>query len=372
MKNFIDGVDFHELSAQKYWQPPASWSKEKKKQEIEGAIFSTKYVGARKMDGAFYKFIKDEDGNMELLGRSKSVKGDYLDKIDWIPHLHDFFNDLPNGTCLLGELYFPENEGSNQVTKIMGCLKNKAIERQEKGAKLHYYIFDVLAWDNKSLLNEVMDERIKYIVNGWRAYGESYHEWAKFYEGEELWNKLQIILANGGEGIVITKRDTCYAPGKRPAHQTIKVKKELQETIDAVVIGTNAPTKTYTGKDIENWEYWENSRTKEKINKKLFKDYQEGAFIEPVTRSYFNGWAGSFIIGLYNPETDRYIQIGSLSGLTDECLSNYKNYIGKVVEVGGMEIFRDEDGNFSGVRHPKLISWREDKSAKECTINQIK
>ena len=80
MKNFIDGIDFHELTPQKYWTPPASWAPDRKKDEVYNAIFSEDYVGSRKMDGAFYKFIKDEDGNMELIGRSKSVSGDYLDK----------------------------------------------------------------------------------------------------------------------------------------------------------------------------------------------------------------------------------------------------------------------------------------------------
>ena len=102
MKNFIDNVNFHTLEVQKYWSAPSTWDAERKKNEVHNAIFSGEYVGARKMDGAFYKFIKDEDGNMELIGRSKSVNGDYLDKIDWVPQLHSFFDSLPNGACLLG------------------------------------------------------------------------------------------------------------------------------------------------------------------------------------------------------------------------------------------------------------------------------
>ena len=142
----IDNVDFHELPAQKYWSFPSGYKKDSKA-ETQNMIFSGDYVGARKMDGAFYKFIKDENGNMELIGRSKSVSGNYLNKIDWVPQFHSFFNSLPNGTCLLGELYFPEKEGSSAVTTIMGCLPQKARDRQEKGMKLHYYVFDVLAYN---------------------------------------------------------------------------------------------------------------------------------------------------------------------------------------------------------------------------------
>ena len=373
MKNFIDGIDFHNLEAQKYWAPTASWSDERKKQEVTSMIFSGDYVGARKMDGAFYKFVKDEDGNMELLGRSKSVSGDYLNKIDWVPHLKPFFDDLPNGTCLLGEIYFPNNEGSNNVTTIMGCLKDKAIARQEKGEKLHYYIFDVLAYDRVSLLKEKIETRADFLRTDYhRQMNYGYIDWANYYEGETLWNQLQSILASGGEGIVITKKGTCYQPGKRVARQTCKVKRELEESIDAVILDANAPTRDYTGKEIETWQYWEDIKTGEKLKGEFYRDYDLNGSPEPVTKNYFYGWAGSIVIGLYNIETGKYNPIGSLSGLTEEVLSNWKDYRGKVVEVTGMQIFRDENGKFSGIRHPKLKAFRDDKAAKECTFEQVK
>lgn len=371
MKNFIDGIDFHNLAPQKYWAPPASWSEEKKKQEIQSAIFGCGYLGARKMDGAFYKFVKDEDGNMELLGRSKGVSGDYLNKIDWVPQLRPFFEEMPNGTCLIGEIYFPKNEGSNNVTSIMGCLKDKAIARQEKGEKLHYYIFDILAWEGKSYLKMNIEDRVEELIKCWRAYGEYYHEWAEYYEGEELWNKLQEILAEGGEGVVITKKGTCYQPDKRPARQTFKVKRELQQSIDAVILDANAPTKEYKGKEIVTWKYWQNTMTGERVEGDFYKEYSDGATLEPITKNYYFGWAGSLVIGLYNPSTGKYEPIGSLSGLTEEVLANWKNYVGKVVEVIGMQIFRDENGKFSGIRHPKLVQFREDKDRRDCTMEQV-
>lgn len=360
----IDNVDFHELPAQKYWSFPSGYKKDSKA-ETQNMIFSGDYVGARKMDGAFYKFIKDENGNMELIGRSKSVKGDYIDKIEWVPQLHEFFNSLPNGTCLLGELYFPEKEGSSNVTTIMGCLPQKARDRQEKGMKLHYYIFDVLAFAQSACFNSNIEERVEQLNNIAKDWSSKYVEFAKYYEGKELWNHLQETLNVGGEGVVITKKGTCYQPGKRPARQTLKVKKELHETIDCFFTGhATAPTKEYTGKEIETWQYWLNERTNEKLNGEYYKEYFNGAPLIPITKPYFNGWAGSLEIGVI--KNDKVVPIGYLSGLSDEIKANYKDYKGKVIEVGAMEVL--ETG---GLRHAKMLNFRPDLTIKECTWEKI-
>ena len=361
----IDNVDFHELPAQKYWSFPSGYKKDSKA-ETQNMIFSGDYVGARKMDGAFYKFIKDENGNMELIGRSKSVKGDYIDKIEWVPQLHEFFNSLPNGTCLLGELYFPEKEGSSNVTTIMGCLPQKARNRQEKGMKLHYYVFDVLAIDGKSIYQQNIEDRVDEIDILRKAYkNEKYVKIAEYYEGKELWDHLQETLNNGGEGVVITKKGTCYQPGKRPARQTLKVKKELHETIDCFFTGhITAPTKEYTGKEIETWQYWLNERTGEKLSGEYYKEYFNGAPLIPITKPYFNGWAGSLEIGVI--KNDKVVPIGYLSGLSDEIKANHKDYKGKVIEVGAMEVL--ETG---GLRHAKMLNFRPDLTIKECTWEKI-
>jgi len=150
----IGNTNFHDMEAQRYWSFPKNYAKDSVA-ETKNMIFSGEYIGSKKVDGSFYRFIKNDDGTMELLGRNKSVvTNDYLNKIEWIPQLHDFFNELPNGTCLLGELYFPHRPGSRNVTTIMGCLLPKALDRQEKGDKLTYYVFDVLAYDGKDLLQQ--------------------------------------------------------------------------------------------------------------------------------------------------------------------------------------------------------------------------
>ena len=373
MSMLIDGIDFQNLEAEKYWSFAKSF-KGDPKEETRNMIFSGNYLGARKMDGAYYRFIKDMDGNMRLQGRSKSVSGEYLDKLDHVPHLLPYFESLPNGTCLLGEIYFPDNEGSSNVTTIMGCLAPKAIERQQKGEKLHYYIFDVWAYGGTSYMNKTIENRIyelNEIYNNWADDGNNERsnaiaqiDFATYYEGEELWEQLQKILAAGGEGIVMTKKGTVPSPGKRTARKTLKVKKELSENIDCFFTGRGtSPTRLYTGKEIETWKYWENMRTGAKVESEYFGKYRQGEPYEPVTKPYFYGWAGSLEIGVL--KDGQVYPIGYLSGLADEIKADPGAQRMKCIEVTAMEILPT-----GGIRHAKLERFRPDLAPTDCTYEK--
>ena len=360
----INGIDFENLEAEKFWSWPSSF-KGDPKEETRNLIFSNNYLGARKMDGAYYRFIKDMEGNMRLQGRSKSVNGGYLDKLDHVPHLMDFFNELPNGTCLIGEIYFPNNEGSSNVTTIMGCLTPKAIARQEKGDKLHYYIFDVWAFEGESWMDKKCEDRFDELNALSRAYPNEFVEWAQYYEGKELWTQLQIILANGGEGIVMTKKGTVPQPGKRPARKTLKVKKELAENIDCFFTGrATAPTRLYSGKELETWKYWVRIRDNQKLEGLFYENYKNGEAIEPVTKPYFYGWAGSLEIGVMKDGEE--IAIGLLSGLTEEIKANPAAMRHQCIEVAAMEILPDTHA----LRHGKLKCFRPDLTPAECTFEK--
>ena len=374
MSMLIDGIDFQNLDAEKYWSFPKSF-KGNPKEETRNMIFSGNYLGARKMDGAYYRFIKDMDGNMRLQGRSKSVSGEYLDKLDHVPHLLPYFESLPNGTCLLGEIYFPQNEGSSNVTTIMGCLAPKAIERQQKGEKLHYYIFDVWAYGGTSYMNKTIENRIyelNEIYNNWADDGNNERpnaiaqiDFATYYEGEELWEQLQKILAAGGEGIVMTKKGTIPSPGKRTARKTLKVKKELSENIDCFFTGRGTPpTRLYSGKEIESWKYWQNMRTGDKIEGLMYEDYKNGVALEPITKPYFYGWSGSLEIGVL--KDGEVYPIGFLSGLADEIKADAWAQRMKCIEVTAMEILPDT----GALRHGKLERFRPDLAPTDCTYEK--
>ena len=377
MEKYIDGINFFELEAEKYFAPPSSWSQEKKEEWARTRIFSGEWYGAQKRDGAFFMFLKDEDGNMFLRPRTRNVKKEFVNKIDWVPHLHSFFEELPNGTCFLGEIYLPSNEQAKTTTSIMNCLVDKGIKRQEK-EPLVYYIFDVLADRGESYLNMKAIDRFLTLEDYSKKYKDEQIEWAKYYRGKELWNNIQNLLADGYEGVVITRGDSHYLPGKRTNKDTLKIKKELQDTIDCVVIGANSPTKIYDGKEVESWDYWFDEAHNQKITaseylneykRTVYDDYVDGAPLYPVTKNWFNGWAGSLKLGLYNGHD--YVHIGNLSGITEEVKANWKDYIGTVAEIMAMEIMDNAQGG-KGIRHPKLKQFRTDKSSEDCMINQLK
>ena len=384
MYGYIDGYNFGEMEAMKYWAPPSSWTDQKKKDHAHNCVFGGDFLGAEKKDGYFAKLIKDEDGNIILYSRSRGVNGKFADKHEWVPHLKPFFNALPNGTCLLGEVYFPSKPGSRQVTTIMGCLKEKAIERQEKGEKLHFYVFDCLAFADKSLLDWPAKKRFNIasgLVNINEISKKEYVSFAEYKTGKELWHMLQEILARGDEGVVITHKDGKYEPGKRPSKTTLKIKKELKQTIDCFFTGTgSAPTKEYTGKEIETWKFWQNKITGEKMEGEFYRDYVGGAAIEPVTKGFFYGWSGSLEIGVFRHkvgsrckirgevfEDTEVFPIGWLSGVTDEMKANPEKYAFQPMEVTAMEY---DEFNHT-LRHGKMVGWRKDLTLKDCTLEKI-
>ena len=379
MYGFIDGYDFGEMEIMKYYCPPSTWSDEKKRENARMKIYSGEWLGSEKRDGYFAQLIKDEDGNVILYSRSRGVNGKFADKHEWVPHLQPFFDALPVGTCLLGELYLPSAPGSRNITSIMGCLKEKAVARQEKGEKLHFYIFDCLAYAGKSWMSYPARKRFAFVDDF--GISNEYTTHAHYVSGGDLNILLQEILARGDEGVVITHKDGLYEPGKRPSKTTLKIKKELKQTIDCFFTGRgSAPTKEYTGKEIETWTYWVHQMTGEKINAEMYKEYKAGCPIIPITKGYYNGWYGSLEIGVLHHKTGSNCKIngieyhdtevypiGWLSGVTDEMKADPKKYAFKPMEVTAMEW----DSWNHTLRHGKMVGWRKDLGIGDCTFEKI-
>ena len=379
MNCIIEGIDFYNLEAQKYYSVPNSWSAEKKKENAMNKIFSSTWWGSVKKDGVFGLCGRTPEGEIFWRPRAKNTKGEFVNKVDWLPQIHDFLNDIDPGTVFLGEVYIPAHESAKETTSVLNCLLPKSLKKQENEEyKLHFYIFDVLAENGKSYLNMRAEDRFDLLNAFSRAYPHQYVEWAWYKNGQELWDLLQETLADGKEGIVITNGDAVYTPGSRKSTCTLKIKKELQETIDCVIIGSNPPSKTYNGKEVETWPYWFNETTNEKItaneylekfHTNIYGAYADGASLTPITKNWFYGWAGSLKLGLY--DNGELIHIGDLSGISDEIRQNWKDYINTVVEISCMEISQDKNGK-PGFRHPRALAFFRDKNPKDCLMEQIR
>lgn len=370
MKGYVKGIDWINAEAMKYWSFPASTSPEKRKQETHNMIFSGDYLGAMKVDGYYERLIKDEDGNCFMVARSKNVHGEATEKIEWVPQIHEFMENLPNGTVLLSECYLPGNEGSQKITGLLGCLKERCIERQEKGQKLHFYIFDVMAWAGADFTKIPFEQRVNFLKTA--PYGNQceYVEWARYYEGEELWNQLQEYLASGREGVVIMRKDAPVYFKRTPARVSLKIKKELKESIDCFFTGrAAAPTKEYTGKDIEHWQYWVDVETDERIpvGEHWFEVYNYDKTWMAVTKPYYMRYAGSLEIGVL--KDGKEFSLGYISGLPDNVKEHWQEYKYQVVEIGAMQF----DKKSNRLRHGKVLRFRtpDEKSWLDCSYEQI-
>lgn len=369
MKGFINNYDFFNMPAEKYWSPTKN---QNLKELINNAIFSGEYIGSRKVDGQWAMMIKDDDGNIILRPRNEGVNGEFSDKIDWIPHLKKEFEKLPNGTVLLGEIYFDGNEGSRKVTTIMGCLKEKAVQRQEKGDKLSFYIFDMLAYDNGFIKDLPLENRVVGLKALSKWFKSPYIKYAQFYKGEELLDYIAYCREQGWEGVVLQRKDGIYEPGKRPARKSIKVKKELDKEVDCFLTGNyKEATWEYTGKEVENWKYWFDLKNNQKKEGLFYEDFQSGAPIEPISKGAFFGWAGSVEIGVVKGE--EVIPIGWISNVTEEVkrgiVEDNSSWARRVVKLNAM-MMESDTHNF---RHARIIEWRnpEDMNWKDCTYEKI-
>ena len=252
--------------------------------------------------------------------------------------------------------------------RVLESVTPDVMVRENKG-------FDVWAYNGKSLLDTKMEDRIgRYLEYELLDLfkGEENVQMADYLEGEELWESLSAILENGGEGVVITQKTSVPAPGKRTARKTLKVKMEIEQTLDVFLDGNaKQPTRLYSGKELPTWSFWENIKTGEKFSKQMYSEYCAGEPIEPVTKPYFYGWASAVSISVM--KDGKPYHIGWISGITDEMkkgiITEPDKYKNKVFEVTAMEV-EHINGQYS-LRHAKFVQERKDKSYEDCGFEQI-
>ena len=332
-----------------------------------------------KKDGALYMYVKGLGGENYLFGRTVSKKTGLLtEKSANVPHIIEAFHDIPNGTIILGEVYYP-GKTSKDVTSIMGCLPEKAIDRQSGSyGPIHYYIYDCLGYNGTSLLKYDNWTRYQVLQAIWKKHIIENSvipftlELAAAVE-TDIYPAIGQALAAGEEGMVVKKKTAMYEPGKRP--QTMLKAKQV-DYIDAIIIGFKDPAVVYTGKELESWQYWVNPDNEKKYPVGCYYDKyiteEISMFYVPVTKHFYYGWKNAIEIGAYDTNSDNIVSIGTIaSGLTDflrEDMSLHpENYLNKVVEIQCMM----KDNKEKTLRHGFFIKIREDKDAKDCLLKDI-
>lgn len=372
----INGIDFWDgFDAQKYWSIPRSHSPQQAHEEIKACMLSGNYIGSQKRDGIWAMVIKDEEGDFHLRSRTRNVNDTFADKAEWIPHIVESLKLIPNGTVVLGELYKPNDEGSRKVTSILNCLKEKSLERQKENP-LSFYIFDCLAYAGEILINKGISERIVYFDKLFASTGE-YVEYAHYVEGRPLWDLCGELLSAGYEGVVIQKKSARYLCGKRKAWDSIKVKKEISQTIDAFLDGGyKPPTHLYAGGLPETWMFWENEKTGEKVHENKFFEAGNGEPWVAVSKAYYYGWASAVSFSLM--KDGKPYHLGYISGIPDqmkeEIITKNDEYTGRVYELSAMEVEKRKDPNgkvIYSLRHGKIVQERKDKNQNDCDFSQI-
>ena len=227
----------------------------------EDMFKSTPIIGTVKKDGYWSQLVKDEN-EVHLYSRTVSKKtGYYSDNIEKVPHIKDWaMNELPNGTCIIGEIYYP-NGTSKNVTSVLGALPEKAIERQNgEYGKIHFYMHDILAYNDEDyVMNKITyDYRYSHLCEHIDIETQLIPELevAKCYDNAYLnLDKVATnMLAAGEEGMVFRVENGLYAPGKRQPKVMFKIK-QAQNDIDFVITEILPPEYLYTGKEADTWEY---------------------------------------------------------------------------------------------------------------------
>lgn len=388
-----------ELDPEKYWSFPSSYSREKRELELNHMITSGQYSFQLKTDGNYSAFICDFDNDKRIISRGVSTVtkefGRIEDRLFFFDAVAAAFN---KPTRIMGEVYYDKGIDRNVGSVLRASpIKSKSIQDEEfyinasknikfsakdkrdiegnefRNKKLKWRIFDVWYFDGIDLMNIPWIERQKYVKAAAERINHPLVTYVHYYPMDEtFYDKLNQIFAAGGEGVVCYKNNGLPEPGKRTAHKTLKVKRELEHLIDCVITSTEPATIDYTGKEVGTWPYWQDVRTGEILQGQLFGDYQSGRSIRPISRGAFMGWPGAINLSVYD-NNHNLMPLCKVANLTDEFKEELKNDFSKwylcPVTIGGMAI---SEATGLSIRHPYLKSIRlGDISPDDCTLAKI-
>ena len=388
-----------ELEPERYWAMPPSYSKEKRELEIQSMINNGNYFYQLKTDGNYSAFICDFDNEKRIISRGVSkVTGEYGRLEDKLFFFNDIAKVFNKPTRIMGEIWL-ENAIDKNIGSILRANTEKSLSIQDeecyqyyskkikftakdrrdiennefRNCKLKWRIFDCWYYDGEDLMNTPWIERQEYVKKAAKRINNPLVTYVPYYPvTENIYDELNILFARGEEGIVCYREDGIPEPGKRTAHKTCKIKRELENLLDVFITGVEPATRNYTGKDIETWQLWQDERTGEKLYGDFYGEYRTGRAIKPITKNFYYNWPGAIYTAVYDAKGNE-IPICKVSGLTEEFKTelrdNFEKYNHCPITIGGMAL---SDSNGISVRHPYLKSIRlNDIDAKDCTLEKI-
>lgn len=441
-------------------------------------IIEEKFDGTRGICQFFSQPTVDEgqQGYSRVFSRRISKKsGFYTENTDSVPQIRDL--DFPDvaGTVLDGEMFI-NGQPFKEVSSTLNCLWDKAVDRQVEKGFISLHAFDIIRYrgidlrrmkliDRKDFLKQIVEEigspyiefvRFyncgKYLTDPYAkkgsnfvsAYGEmsrrvgdfnedpfleyleeqkdTYPEFYKCLKGDDKLTPrgyYELIVATGGEGVIIKPKSGRYYHKRGREYQ--KVKKFL--TRECIVMGFTEPTDLYEGKfPKDRWSYWVDSQgNRQRVD--LMNEESAKALLNrglvPVTRFHYYRMVGNIRYGVIITEDEikklpkskkfeietmtiegkecKVVEVGDCAGFNDDFrmtlsfswvnkktgdvvrilpeeeahnkhITESKDwerytFVGEVIEVKANELFKDT----GKMRHPRFFRMRKDKSALDCT-----
>lgn len=330
----------YEMEAMKYYNNE-DINNPKRQEMIENK--NGEYIATKKNDGCWSVLAHFCKGKNLVRSRSISkVTGVYGDYTAKVPHIVEEMDNWPDNTVVLAELCWDQDgTNANTVGTILRCLPAKAVERQKEN-KLKAVVFDLLMFKGQDMTDFGYYRRFTW----WQEFATTQE--GKYIYPTEIFedNFAEVadkIIANGGEGVVIQRKDYTYNPGNRTAWKTLKLKQQLPE-MELKVIGTLEPKKFYEGDCPETWEYeLEDTMTHDRYL---------------VTKPYYFGWKNGITV-----ELPSGITTDVASGLTDDDRAWLATEdAAKMIEAGELyAVVKCMSVNDLGkLRHASLVRLRND------------
>jgi DNA ligase-1 len=304
------------------------------------------YLIEPKHDGMRAIAELDANGNLEITSRTgKTQLGKCL-------NLESLLHRLPPGTVIDGEIAYWNSVvdvlgqqvpivNFNRTMRVMGSGPTEAVRKQKEfhTGGMGYVVFDCLQWADEDITNLTLAGRRVYLRRALDAIGFQFsivlnpsYVPASGHLTESKYPTLtacEALERAGCEGIILKQEASSYQVGKRPNKTWYKIKKE--QTFDVVVTG-----------------------------------YTEG-------KGKYEDEIGAIEFGAYNPSSGKLVTVGKCSGMTDEerddITEHQANYMGRVFVVKSNELVGS--GKYRTPRHPNFQHWRDDKAAKDCSLEQF-